>query len=173
MGIYGSLSNNNYSFEESAELDEIFEDTVIGESAILLELSLGSKIPKDLEMSVDDCIYSSKFKSKTKKIIEYMESQGYSEKKISREVYAWYYAIIGNTFNTNHTGYEQDMGYYFNLVNKYCTEKHKSKIIKDVEKTIPGIKKYKEQNENSKNPKDISKNLDYLKDIERNLSKLK
>ena len=102
-----------------------------------------------------------------------MENQGYSEKKISREVYAWYYAIIGNTFNTNHTGYEQDMGYYFNLVNKYCTEKHKSKIIKDVEKTIPSIKKYKEQNENSKNPKDISKNLDYLKDIERNLSKLK
>ena len=46
MGIYGSLSNNNYSFEESAELDEIFEDTVIGESAILLE-SLGSKIPKE------------------------------------------------------------------------------------------------------------------------------
>ena len=173
MGIYGSLSNNNYNFEESVELDEIFEDTVIGESAILLELSLGKKFPKELVINADDCIDASKFKVKSKKAIEYMESEGFSEKQISKNVYTWYYSIIGTIFSTEGGKYKQDMGYYFSLVNKYCNEKQKSLIKKDIEKTIPGIKKYKEKNENSKNPKDISKNLDYLKDIERNVSKLK
>lgn len=169
MSIFGNFIVENQC--EDSDLDSVLEGTCLGSFSIIAE---AKRIPPELRLDVSDIISASTFKSKTKKVLEYMKEEGYSDKQISKTVYMWYYSIIGNTVGLEQCRrYEPRMSYYFDLVNKYCTEKHKKLIKKDVEKTIPAIKKYKEKNDNSSNPKDISKNLAYLDDLEKNISKLK
>lgn len=149
MSIYGTLFNNNTNsiIEESINEEIMNEDTILSsvlEQSVLSE----SKIPQELRISDPNEVKSaSKFKEKTKKIIEFMEKDGWTEKKISASVYGFYYAIIGNTFDDpKSTKYEPKLVYYVDLVNKYCIEKHSSKVKKDMDKTLAMFKKMEDNN---------------------------
>ena len=166
-----NLRNNNIPGQEELNFENestIFEGCYIG---TVLERA---KIPADLKLSVEDVLSASKFKSKTTAILKFAKENEYTEKQISKLVYAWYWAIIGNTFGSKDIKkYEPKMSYYLDLVNQYCDDKQKARIKKDIEQTITAIEKLEEKNKAAKEPKDISLNLAYLKDIKHNINKLK
>ena len=170
MSIYGKPFG---SIRESVDCyDELFENSAISLSESF-DILTESKLPQELKLDVPDIVSASKFKSKTKKILDWMESDNWSEKKIGRTVYMWYFAIIGNTFGGNCKKYEPKMSYLIDLVNKYCNDKQRSRIKKDMEKTIEAIDKLEERNKNADQKKDISLNLDYRKDITSAVKKIK
>lgn len=152
--------------------DELLEDTAISLSESF-DILAESKMPQELKLDVPDIASASKFKSKTKKILDWMESNDWTEKKISKAVYMWYFSIIGTTFGGDCKKYEPKMSYLVDLVNKYCNDKQRSKIKKDMEKTIEAIDKLEERNKNADQKKDISLNLDYRKDITSAVKKIK
>lgn len=147
MSIYGSFLNNSNNINELSNNEIMYEDTIL--SSVLEQSFLNeSKIPNELKITdVDDVKSAAKFKEKTKKLIEFLEKDGCSEKKISSTVYGFYYAIIGNTFAyPKDTKYEPKLVYFVELANKYCIEKHLSKIRKDMDKTLEMFKKMEDSN---------------------------
>lgn len=173
MSIYGKP----FGFKESSNVDcydELFESTAISLSESF-DILTESKLPQELKLDVPDIISASKFKSKTKKVLDFMQDDNWSEKKIAKTVYMWYFAIIGCTFNGTCKKYEPKMNYMVDLVNKYCNDKQRSRIKKDMEKTIDAIDKLEERNNNADKDKkrDITLNLDYRKDITAAVKKIK
>ena len=102
------------------------------------------KLPAKLKMEVEDIKSASKFKTKTEKILKYFKDEEWSEKAIAKNVYMWYYAIVGTEFSEGvdrKDKYQPKMQYFTSLALKYCTDKQKAMIKRDIEKTIEAINK--------------------------------
>lgn len=167
MSIYGKqLYFTNESVNELIDESTVLSQVLEQNELLLTE----SKIPNELKISDPrDVKSASKFKEKTKKIIQFMENDGWNEKKISQQVYMFYYAIIGNTFDDpNSTKYEPKLGYYVDLVNKYCIYKHSAKIKKDMDKTLQSLDKLQEKGKELTTLQKL-----YYKDLKSARTKLK
>lgn len=128
------------------ESRHIFKEEVLSEGF----LTRDPKIPDNIKITSDDIISVSKFKSKSKALLLWMEKNGYSEKKISSSVKMWYFAIIGTTFanGINDTKkYQPKMVYMCQLVEDYCVDKHKASVKKDLQQTIDALEKAKDKKE--------------------------
>ena len=100
------------------------------------------KLPAELKMDVADIKSAAKFKSKTAKILKWYQDNDMSEKGIAKNVFMWYFAIVGTEFSEGidrKEKYEPKMQYYITLCSKYCNEKQKARIKKDMEDTIDAI----------------------------------
>ena len=140
-----------------------------GESSTILYEGLFNfkRLPKELQLDVSwigSDASASKFKAACEKQIKYMEENDFGEKKISKSIYWLYYGILGNAFSNKDNKYVPKMSVLVPLLNKYCDDKQRSLIKKDIEQTIAAIEKLKERSELQEA---------WYKDIKANLNKIK
>lgn len=184
--IYDGLVNKlteKTSVNENYDLSIIIDSDTIKAlseaSGIILESNRNVKIPKELQLTEEDIIGNvSILKSKVEKQIKYLEDNLQDEsnkflgkdksKIISDTVYIIYYSILGCTFGEKTIKYNPKMSWYVGILNKYCEEKKRSLIKKDMEKTIIRLKQIQD---NGKELNNIQKA--WLKDISDNVNKIK
>ena len=101
------------------------------------------KIPNELKLTPDSFSNDQKFKKALSEVIKYMEDNNASEKQLSKQVYLMYYGIIGNTFANGVDGprFGHQLTILVPYINKYCTDKQKDRIKKDMDKTINALNK--------------------------------
>lgn len=158
----------NESFRETYYLDTYAK--YVTESTILIREAFGNiKCPPELKLDVPDLLSDSKFKSKLPKLVKYYLDNNAKEKDLSRQLYMIYYGILGSTFGDKSVkSHGSTVTFLVDYVNKYCTDKHKTLMKKDIEKTIDTLEKMK------LNRKELTKlQLDWLKDITTALKKFK
>ena len=159
--VYGQLIK-----EQEEELNEL---SILESLDLIQEFKLSS-LPKELKLNEDDIINSSKFKSKVPKIIKYMEDNNCTEKQISKHVASFYYGILGTTFyspNQISNKYQPKIAWLVTYINKYCVDKDKNRIKKDIIKTIEALDKRSQKTELN----DLQKA--WYNDIKSALTKLK
>lgn len=127
--LYGNrfLSENYGYFNEGSRFKDFFKSL---------------SIPKELKLGDDDIRSAAKFKSKSVKLIKYMEDNDFTEGKIANTVLTFYYAILGTTFANGINSdekYEPKLQFYATLANKYCDEDQKARIKQDIEQTITAL----------------------------------
>lgn len=104
------------------------------------------KIPDNMKINENDIKSASKFKSKVKALVYWMEKNGYSEKKISANIRGIYYSVIGVTFANginSEEKYQPKMNFLATMVEDYCIDKAKEIIKKDLANTISSLDKIK------------------------------
>ncbi len=103
------------------------------------------KVPNEIKLTnVNDFRSASTFKAKTTKLLKYFKDENWSEKAIAKAIYMWYFGIVGCEFSEGidrKEKYQPKMQYYTSLVLKYCNDKQKEKLKKDMENTIVDINK--------------------------------
>lgn len=167
MSIYGSLNKQIVENSEVFDIDSIQESMDLASDTIAVSERV--IVPQEMKVTVDDFHGSSAaLKTKYEKVIKYMKDNGAKDKEIAKQVYFFYYAIIGNTFDGQCKKYDPKMGWYIAMANKYCDDKQRSKIKKDMEKTIVALDKMKDQ---GKTLSELQKA--YYKDISANVGKIK
>lgn len=176
-GLVKSLnSNESHLIESVIDIDTI---NCITESSNFICLESKFAIPQEYKLTEEDINGDlSKLKSKYDKIIKYMEDNledkpnkflGKSKSTtISDSVYGLYYSILGCTFSDPNLRYKPKMSWYVGMINKYCEDKKRSKIKKDMESTINSLTKMEN---NGKQLNQLQK--DWLKDISENVNKIK
>ncbi len=183
--IYDGLVNKltdktsvNENYDLFSNMDSI---KVLSESTnIILESNRNVKIPQELQLTDDDLLGSvSAIDSKVKKIIKYLEDNLKDEsdkifgrdksKIISDNLGGIYLGLVGVIFyGKEGNKYTPKMSWYVGILNKYCNEKTKSFIKKDIERTITSFEKMQKMKKELNN---IQKA--WLKDISDNVNKIK
>lgn len=111
------------------------------------------------KITVDDYKSKDKWEKKFKDAFKEVQDSG-KEKKISKFLSAHYYGILGNTFNTKDGSYVSLLPVLVPYIKKYCDDKTKNRIRKDIESTIKEL-----ENIPSKGNQLTPKQKGWLKDI--------
>lgn len=114
----------------------------------IMEKIFGPSIPLELKINDTDLVTPSSFKKKNEKIKKIYEEKGL-ENKLSEYYKALYYGIFGNTFFNDHK-YVSILPIIVPDIKKYCSEKDKKLIQKNIDKTIETLEKKDELNEKQK-----------------------
>ena len=148
MGLYGNelfgYIKESYEGEKEVDLiDETFydEDSYMGtvyEVATILEATE--------KINVSDFKSAAEFKRKYNiNLKEAKEKYKDKPKKMSKFAISWYFAILGNTFMSDFNGpYVSLLPIVLPDIKKYCDDKQKARIMKDIENTIKKLEGIKD-----------------------------
>lgn len=137
-----------FDYNQLDQIDESYSEEVIVE----FTLSKNVKLPAELRISDEDILNNSVYKKKFEAVVKYFKDNNAPEKQLSRNVYSQYYAILGTVFGTKGARYNGKLiTYLAPSFNEYCSDKQRSIIKKDIEKTLNGLDKLKEKQELSYN----------------------
>lgn len=154
-----------FDYNQLDQLDESVDEVeVVREFAF----SKNVKIPSELKIVVEDYNKPSQYKKKVQDIVKYLKENNASEKQLDKTIYMQYYGVLGNTFGNGIEG-----TYSGNLIqflvpffNKYCSDKSRSIIKNDIQKTITSL-------DNMKEKKGLtSKQSSWYNDIKNSLNKI-
>lgn len=139
-----------YSKYNVVKEDSSFDDdsTCLGLLESMNYLTEGVKIPKELRIA-DPAVFNnaSKFKASVEKIIKHLEENDAKEKDFNKNIKSLYYGVLGNTFGFDPNGkYSSVLPVAITYIAKYCDDKAKASIKKDMEKTITAFEKMEAAN---------------------------
>lgn len=118
------------------------------------------KIPQDMKLDTPDLLSDAAFKKKFDALIKYLIDNNATAKQLSKTVYMYYYALVGAAFGTkNVASHGMTVTYLAKYINKYCDTKQKSRIKKDMDKTIKAIDKLEEKGKITQLQKDWRKDI--------------
>ena len=129
-----------FDYNQLDQYDESFEMEPVRESVFTKYV----KIPKEMRMVDADYLNASIFKSKSAELLKFLLDNKAPEKQLSFMAAGLYWGLVGATFSQgtesgiSHTG-DTVTFVIQKYVSKYCIDKTKAIIKKDIEDTITGL----------------------------------
>ena len=129
-----------FDYNQLDQYDESFEMEPVRESVFTKYV----KIPKEMRLVDADFLNASVLKSKSEKLLKFLVDNKAPEKQLSFMSANMYWGLVGATFSQgtesgiSHTG-DTVTFVIQKYVSKYCIDKIKARIKKDIEDTITGL----------------------------------